>query len=104
LEQKITRAIRPSGTSGRNPLADSAARRNMYVQNHCYRADEMAQHDRSGTRVRIQDPFRFHHVGESYKIAEPPRQESVTSVSVLGGSGWGFKDEAMDGIQQNAAR
>ena len=75
-------------------------RGNIYVQNHCYRADEMAQmidlgHE-FGFKIRS-----FHHAVESYKIADLLAREGV-SVSVWA-DWWGFKEEAMDGIQQNAA-
>ena len=75
-------------------------RGNMYVQNHCYRADEMAQMldlaREFGFKVRS-----FHHAVESYKIADL-LAKAGTSVSVWA-DWWGFKEEAMDGIQQNAA-
>lgn len=75
-------------------------RGNMYVQNHCYRADEMAEmidfaHE-FGFKIRS-----FHHAVESYKIADLLAKEG-TSVSVWA-DWWGFKEEAMDGIQENAA-
>src|SRR3989475_11032546 len=75
-------------------------RGNIYVQNHCYRADEMAQmidlgHE-FGFKIRS-----FHHAVESYKIADLLAREGV-SVSVWADWG-GFKEEAMDGIQQNGA-
>jgi imidazolonepropionase-like amidohydrolase len=75
-------------------------RGNIYVQNHCYRADEMAQmldlgHE-FGFKIRS-----FHHAVESYKVADLLAKEG-TSVSVWA-DWWGFKEEAMDGIQQNAA-
>jgi imidazolonepropionase-like amidohydrolase len=87
----------------RNLRSESLAevlRGNMYVQNHCYRADEMAQmldlaHE-FGFKIRS-----FHHAVESYKIADLLAKEG-TSVSVWA-DWWGFKEEAMDGIQQNAA-
>src|SRR5467141_3914598 len=87
----------------RNLRSESLAevlRGDMYVQNHCYRADEMAQmidlaHE-FGFKIRS-----FHHAVESYKIADLLAKEG-TSVSV-GADWWGFKEEAMDGIQQNAA-
>jgi imidazolonepropionase-like amidohydrolase len=75
-------------------------RGNVYVQNHCYRADEMAQMldlaREFGFKIRS-----FHHAVESYKIADLLAKEG-TSVSVWA-DWWGFKEEAMDGIQQNAA-
>ena len=75
-------------------------RGNMYVQNHCYRADEMAQmldlaHE-FGFKIRS-----FHHAVEAYKIADLLAREG-TSVSVWA-DWWGFKEEAMDGIHENAA-
>ena len=75
-------------------------RGNMYVQIHCYRADEMAQMldlaREFGFKIRS-----FHHAVEAYKIADLLAHDS-TSVSVWA-DWWGFKEEAMDGIQQNAA-
>jgi len=73
---------------------------NMYVQNHCYRADEMAQMldlaREFGFKIRS-----FHHAVEAYKIADLLAREG-TSVSVWA-DWWGFKEEAMDGIHENAA-
>src|SRR4029077_9509943 len=75
-------------------------RGNMYVQNHCYRADEMAQMldlaREFGFKIRS-----FHHAVESYKIADLIAKAG-TSVSVWA-DWWGFKEEAMDGIDQLAA-
>ena len=75
-------------------------RGNIYVQNHCYRADEMALMEdlahEFGFKIRS-----FHHAVEAYKIADLLAQDS-TSVSVWA-DWWGFKEEAMDGVQQNAA-
>src|SRR6185503_12123562 len=49
-------------------LAD-VLRGNIYVQNHCYRADEMAQMldlaREFGFRIRA-----FHHAVEAYKVAD----------------------------------
>ena len=75
-------------------------RGNIFVQNHCYRADEMAQMmdlaREFGFHIRS-----FHHAVEAYKIADLLARENV-SVSVWA-DWWGFKEEAMDGVQQNAA-
>src|SRR5258708_34898546 len=84
----------------RNETLAEVLRGNMYVQNHCYRADEMAQmidlgHE-FGFKIRA-----FHHAVEAYKVADLLAREG-TSVSVWA-DWWGFKEEAMDGIQQNAA-
>jgi len=75
-------------------------RGNIYVQNHCYRADEMVQmldlaHE-FGFKIRA-----FHHAVEAYKIADVLAREG-TAVAVWA-DWWGFKEEAMDGIHENAA-
>ncbi len=89
----------PARDLGLETLAE-VLRGNILVHNHCYRADEMAQmidlaHE-FGFKIRS-----FHHAVESYKIADLLAKEG-TSVSVWA-DWWGFKEEAMDGIQQNAA-
>jgi imidazolonepropionase-like amidohydrolase len=70
------------------------------VQNHCYRADEMAQMldvaREFGFRIRS-----FHHAVEAYKIADLLARDSV-AVSTWA-DWWGFKMEAFDGIPENAA-
>ena len=75
-------------------------RGDILVQNHCYRADEMAQMldlaREFGFKIRA-----FHHAVESYKIADL-LAASGTSVSIWA-DWWGFKEEAMDGILENAA-
>ena len=72
----------------------------ILVENHCYRADEMAQ------MIDIAKEFgfhvtAFHHAVEAYKIAD-----------ILGANGicvatwanwWGFKMEGLDAIEANAA-
>jgi imidazolonepropionase-like amidohydrolase len=72
----------------------------MFVQNHCYRADEMAQMldlgREFGFKIRS-----FHHAVEAYKIADLLARAG-TAASVWA-DWWGFKEEAMDGIQDNAA-
>jgi len=75
-------------------------RGHMFVQNHCYRADEMAQMldlgREFGFKIRS-----FHHAVEAYKVADLLAQAG-TSASVWA-DWWGFKEEAMDGIPENAA-
>jgi len=75
-------------------------RGNIYVQNHCYRADEMAQMldlaREFGFQIRS-----FHHAVEAYKIADLLAQAG-TAASIWA-DWWGFKEEAMDGIHENAA-
>ncbi|HEU5262733.1 MAG TPA: amidohydrolase [Gemmatimonadales bacterium] len=75
-------------------------RGNIFVQNHCYRADEIAQMldlaREFGFKIRS-----FHHAVEAYKVADLLAQEGVASS--VWADWWGFKQEAMDGIRQNAA-
>jgi imidazolonepropionase-like amidohydrolase len=73
-------------------------RGNIFVHNHCYRADEMAQ------MIDIAKEFgysirSFHHGVEAYKIADLLARENI-SASVW--SDWGgFKMEALDGVRAN---
>ncbi|MFL5517677.1 MAG: amidohydrolase [Gemmatimonadales bacterium] len=80
-------------------LADVMAGK-ILVQNHCYRADEMAQMldlaREFGFHIRS-----FHHAVEAYKIADMLARDSV-SASVWS-DWWGFKMESLDGIPENAA-
>ena len=75
-------------------------RGNIFVQNHCYRADEMVQMldlaREFGFKIRS-----FHHGVEAYKIADILAREG-TAASIWA-DWWGFKEEAMDGIYENAA-
>ncbi|HEX8256141.1 MAG TPA: amidohydrolase [Allosphingosinicella sp.] len=68
------------------------------VQNHCYRADEMAiimdMAKEFGYKVAA-----FHHAAESYKIADLLRDNGVCSA--MWADWWGFKMEAYDGINEN---
>ncbi len=72
----------------------------ILVQNHCYRADEMAivmdMAREFGYRVSA-----FHHAVESYKIADLLREANVCSA--MWADWWGFKMEAYDGIPENIA-
>ncbi len=72
----------------------------ILVQNHCYRADEMAlvldMADEFGYRVTA-----FHHAVESYKIADILREHDVCSA--VWADWYGFKMEAYDAIPENAA-
>jgi imidazolonepropionase-like amidohydrolase len=75
-------------------------RGNIYVQNHCYKADEMVQMidvaREFGYQIRS-----FHHAIEAYKIADLLAKEGI-SASVWADWG-GFKMEALDGVKANAA-
>jgi imidazolonepropionase-like amidohydrolase len=70
----------------------------ILVQNHCYRADEMAiimdVAKEFGYKVSA-----FHHAVESYKIADLLRANGVCSA--MWADWWGFKMEAYDGIKEN---
>lgn len=72
----------------------------ILVQNHCYRADEMAlvldMAKEMGYKVAA-----FHHAVESYKIADLLRENDVCSA--VWADWYGFKMEAYDGIPENAA-
>jgi imidazolonepropionase-like amidohydrolase len=70
------------------------------IQNHCYRADEMAQ------MIAISHEFgfhisAFHHALESYKIAPLLAKEGICTVTWA--EWYGFKMEGFDGIEENVA-
>ncbi|MHC3128335.1 amidohydrolase [Brevundimonas sp. GN22] len=72
----------------------------ILVQNHCYRADEMALMmdlaKEFGFKIRV-----FHHAIEAYKLAPQLAQNGICAAMWTGW--WGFKMEALDGIEENAA-
>ena len=87
----------PTRDLGLETLAE-VLRGNIYVHNHCYRADEMAQMmdiaREFGYHIRS-----FHHGVEAYKIADLLARDSI-SASIW--ADWGaFKMEAMDGVRGN---
>jgi imidazolonepropionase-like amidohydrolase len=70
------------------------------IQNHCYRADEMA------TMIDISKEFgfkiaSFHHAVEAYKIRDLLVANDICAS--MWADWWGFKLEAYDGITQNIA-
>jgi imidazolonepropionase-like amidohydrolase len=69
------------------------------IQNHCYRADEMAlvmdMAKEFGYKVST-----FHHAVESYKIGD--LLKAAGTCSAIWADWWGFKMEAYDGIPENA--
>jgi imidazolonepropionase-like amidohydrolase len=89
----------PSRDLGNETLAE-VLRGNIYVHNHCYRADEMAQMidiaKEFGYKIRA-----FHHGVEAYKIADILARDSIGSS--LWADWGGFKMEALDGIRANIA-
>jgi imidazolonepropionase-like amidohydrolase len=75
-------------------------RGDILIQNHCYRADEMAimldMYREFGIR-----PRSFHHAVEAYKIADLLAGEDVSAS--IWADWWGFKMEALDATNANAA-
>ncbi len=72
----------------------------ILVENHCYRADEMA------IMIDIAKEFgykiaAFHHGSEAYKVADLLAKEGICVATWAGW--WGFKMESIDGIEENAA-
>lgn len=69
-------------------------------QIHCYRADDMLNMiqlaDEFGFRIRA-----FHHALEAYKIRDILAAKQIAIATWA--DWWGFKAEAFDGIEQNAA-
>ncbi|MGY0561089.1 amidohydrolase [Luteimonas sp. A277] len=72
----------------------------VLVHIHCYRADEIAQ------MMDLAEEFNFqiaaiHHGVEAYKLADELAQ--ANTCAALWADWWGFKMEALDGIQENIA-
>jgi imidazolonepropionase-like amidohydrolase len=90
----------PPSRDLKNESLAEVLRGNIFVQNHCYRADEMAQMldlgREFGFKIRA-----FHHGVEAYKIADLLAQAGTGAA--VWADWWGFKEEAMDGIPENAA-
>jgi imidazolonepropionase-like amidohydrolase len=70
------------------------------IQNHCYRADEMA-FVLDMAREFGYEVATFHHAVESYKIGDMLREAGVCSA--VWADWYGFKMEAYDAIPENAA-
>ncbi|MGN6500013.1 MAG: amidohydrolase [Tsuneonella sp.] len=72
----------------------------ILVQNHCYRADEMAQvidmAKEMGYHVAA-----FHHAVEAYKIGDLLKANDICAA--VWADWYGFKMESYDGIPENAA-
>jgi imidazolonepropionase-like amidohydrolase len=79
-------------------LAD-VLRGKLYVQIHCYRADEFLTEEaiakQYGYKIRA-----FHHALEMYKVA-PKIAADGTGIATFA-DWWGYKDEAWDAIPWNA--
>jgi imidazolonepropionase-like amidohydrolase len=71
----------------------------ILVQNHCYRADEMAVMidvaREFGFKIRA-----FHHANEAFKIAPLLAKEDICVATWA--NSWGAKMESLDGIEENA--
>lgn len=93
--------------SGKPPKRDlrleslaGVLRGEILIQNHCYRADEMA------VMMDIAKEFdfeitTFHHAVEAYKIADLLAENDVCAA--LWSDWWGFKQEAYDMVEANVA-
>lgn len=99
--------FRAGGSKGDAPTRDlkldtlaGVLKGEILVQNHCYRADEMAIMidiaREFGYKIRA-----FHHASEAYKIADLLAKEDICAATWAGW--WGFKMESLDGIAANAA-
>jgi imidazolonepropionase-like amidohydrolase len=79
-------------------LAD-VLRGKLYVQIHCYRADEFLTEEaiakEYGYKIRA-----FHHALEMYKVADKIAADQ-TAIATFA-DWWGYKDEAWDAIPWNA--
>ncbi len=76
----------------------AALRGEILVQDHCYRADEMAividMAKEFGYKVAA-----FHHAVEAYKIADLLRENHICAA--MWADWWGFKMESYDAIPEN---
>src|SRR5579863_10707497 len=91
-------AVAPKRDLKLEALAD-ILRGKLYVQIHCYRADEFLTEEaiahEYGYKIRA-----FHHALEMYKVAGKiaPEQTAIATFA----DWWGYKDEAWDAIPWNA--
>jgi imidazolonepropionase-like amidohydrolase len=91
-------AVAPKKDLKLEALAD-VLRGKLYVQIHCYRADEFLTEEaiahEYGYKIRA-----FHHALEMYKVADKIAPED-TAIATFA-DWWGYKDEAWDAIPWNA--
>jgi len=91
-------AVAPKRDLKLEALAD-VLRGKLFVQIHCYRADEFLTEEaiahEYGYKIRA-----FHHALEMYKVADKiaPEETAIATFS----DWWGYKDEAWDAIPWNA--
>jgi imidazolonepropionase-like amidohydrolase len=90
---------RPERDLAKETLAE-VLRGKIFVHNHCYRADEMAQMldlaREFGFRIRS-----FHHAIEAYKLRDLLARDTVAASMWV--DWWGFKLEAYDAVPENIA-
>ncbi len=90
---------RPERDLAKETLAE-VLRGNIFVHNHCYRADEMAQM----LDLALEFGFRirsFHHAIEAYKLRDLLARDTVAASMWV--DWWGFKLEAYDAVPENIA-
>ena len=90
----------PPARNLQNETLAGVLRGEILVQNHCYRADEMA------TMIDVSKEFgyhvtAFHHAVEAYKIADILKANDICVATWA--NWWGFKLEGYDAIEDNAA-
>ncbi len=90
----------PNSRNLRNETLVGVLDGKILIQNHCYRADEMA------TMINIAKEFdykitTFHHAVEAYKVADLLADEGICAA--MWADWWGFKHEAYDMTIANVA-
>ncbi len=72
----------------------------IFVNNHCYRADELAVMMDLAKEMGF-TITAFHHTIEAYKVADLLAENDVCAV--MWSDWWGYKIEALDGVLENIA-
>jgi imidazolonepropionase-like amidohydrolase len=102
-DAKVARGDRDAKAPKRDLRLDTLAaalKGDIWVHQHCYRADEMA------IIVDLSKEFgfhlsAFHHAVEAYKISNLLAENGICAA--MWADWWGFKMESYDGIQENIA-
>src|SRR6202012_4631207 len=91
-------AVPPKRDLKLEALAD-ILRGKLYVQIHCYRADEFLTEE-AIAKEYVYKIRAFHHALEMYKVADKiaPTETAIATFA----DWWGYKDEAWDAIPWNA--
>jgi len=99
-KQKVESAPEVPGVDLKLETLADVLRGEVLVQVHCYKASDMGEMiaiaDELGFTIRS-----FHHALEAYKIRDLLVKRSIAINTWA--DWWGFKHEAFDGIQENAA-